>query len=186
MRCCGNGPLKMTAIALSTALATSVVLLSAANADDGPTHGEAQAAQRGGGGPFGDIDLIGAMMEVEGCLGVEAAQTMSGKQVLFAWFEDKDALLRWYYHPTHQGAMRAFFPDREDRKPMADIPNDGRPIMAVASITMAPEGTLDGTELPLSQIAIELYSPLNGGIFIGGRFAPEEMEVESMLDVMEH
>jgi hypothetical protein len=31
-----------------------------------------------------------------GCPGVETAQTTSGKQVIFAWFEDKKAALAGY------------------------------------------------------------------------------------------
>ena len=32
---------------------------------------------------------------------METAQTVSGKQVIFAWFESKEAVLRWYYSGMH-------------------------------------------------------------------------------------
>ena len=62
---------------------------------------------------------------------------MSGKQVIFAWFENKQAVLKWYYSDAHQALMlavrRAAHVDRQDR--MADVPDDGRPILAIASVT---------------------------------------------------
>jgi hypothetical protein len=35
-------------------------------------------------------------------LGIETAKTEGGKQVIFAWFEDKKAARKWYYSNTHQ------------------------------------------------------------------------------------
>jgi hypothetical protein len=43
----------------------------------------------------GGPDLIAMLKNTPGCLGVEAARTMSGKQVLFAWFENKQAVVIW-------------------------------------------------------------------------------------------
>jgi hypothetical protein len=64
---------------------------------------------------------------------------------------------------------------------MADIPDDGAPIMAIASLTMAPPGSAPGN--PFAQIAIELYRPLPGGIAVGGRFAPITLKVSGLRDV---
>ena len=36
--------------------------------------------------------------------------------------------------------------------------------------------------LPISQISIELYKPVTGGIFLGSRFAPESLKVPNMID----
>src|SRR5690242_18679538 len=55
-------------------------------------------------------DLVGGLKETPGCLGVETARTASGKACIFAWFEDKKALLGWYYSKMHQDAMKSFFP----------------------------------------------------------------------------
>ena len=42
-------------------------------------------------------DLVGALKATDGCLGIELARTQSGKNVIFAWFQDKKAMLTWYY-----------------------------------------------------------------------------------------
>jgi hypothetical protein len=73
--------------------------------------------------------------------------------------------------------MRRFLPDaRSGRKPLADVPDDSGPIMAVASVTLNEKPTKDNPS-PFKQIAIELYQPLGGGLNIGGRFAPEKMKL---------
>jgi quinol monooxygenase YgiN len=129
--------------------------------------------------PAGFADLAAGLKATPGCLGVEAARTASGKQVLFAWFENKTAALKWYYSDTHRAAMQQFFPNAPAHAPMADVPDDGSPILAIASVTMAGDGAgARGT--PFSQIAIELYHPLSGGIALGGRFAPDTVTVPGL------
>lgn len=122
-------------------------------------------------------DLVGDLRKTPGCLGVETAQTGSGKSVIFAWFENKKAALKWYYSDTHVALMKQFFPERKsDKKPLADVPDDSGPIMAIASITLTEKPTKENP-LPYKQIAIEIYQPLGGGISIGGKFSPEKMVV---------
>ena len=134
--------------------------------------------------PAGFPDLVGALKSTPGCVGVEVARTGSGKQVIFAWFENKKAALNWYYSDTHQAAIKQFFPqsDPSKRTPMKDVPDDGEPVMAIASITMADKAPGDVTTLPISQIAIELYRPLPGGLALGGRFAPPAIKVPGMRE----
>jgi hypothetical protein len=151
---------------------------------------EEAAAQAGGGEGMDPGALLGNLPEqvaqVEGCLGVDTAQTSSGKNVIFAWFEDKAAVERWYYNDTHQGAMQMFFPQRAGKgKPLAGVPDDSGPLMVIASITMKADGKGDfeETELPISQIAIEVYAPVTGGFYLGERFAPEGVRVKGMRDV---
>ncbi|MBL0921513.1 MAG: hypothetical protein IBJ10_05220 [Phycisphaerales bacterium] len=140
----------------------------------------AHAQQNTGGlGAFDGAVLMKGLRETPGCLGVEAARTQSGKSVIFAWFENKAAAMAWYHSPVHQGAMKAVFPDFEDAgEPMAGVPDDV-PIMAIASFTpgQGPDAP------PIAQIAIELYSPIKGGIFIGGTFAPEGLPVKGLRDL---
>jgi hypothetical protein len=129
-------------------------------------------------------DLIGALKAAPGVLGVEAGQMMSGKQVIFAWFENKKAVLNWYYSDAHQAFMAQFGSRRRPQGPMADVPDDGRPILAVASVTLTgppPTSAPDLKSVP--QIAIELYAPLPGGLAVGGRFAPATVKVPGMLEV---
>src|SRR5436190_12760581 len=120
-------------------------------------------------------DLVGPLKATPGCLGVETAKTQSGKLVIFAWFEDKKAALKWYYSDTHQAVIKRFFPGRKlSDHPLAGVPDDGGPVMAVASVTLNEERT---KERPFKQIAIELYKPLRGGLSLGGRFAPDKMKI---------
>lgn len=127
-------------------------------------------------------DLAAALKATPGCLGVDSARTASGKQVIFAWFENKQAVLKWYHSDVHKKMMKQFFPDHEYSKPLKDVPDDTGPIMAIASITYSDKNTVKETTLPISQIAIELYQPLSGGLNFGGRFAPEGLKVPKMQD----
>jgi hypothetical protein len=121
-------------------------------------------------------DLVGALKAIPGCLGVEVAKADSGKHVIFAWFEDKKAALAWFNSETHQQVMKQFFPNGfSGRKPLVDVAENSGPIMAVASITY--DKANKDNPYPFKQIAIELYQPLNGGLSIGGRFAPDKMKV---------
>ena len=145
-----------------------------------PTAGDQPAGKPGQGKGF--PDLVAALKATPGCLGVETAKTGSGKQVIFAWFEDKKAVLKWYHSDTHRRVMKQFFPGRDYRKPLQEVPEDGGPILAIASITFAEKPRFKETPLPISQISIELYRPVSGGISLGGRFAPEGLKVPKMRD----
>ncbi len=62
-------------------------------------------------------DLVGGLKAIEGCIGVETAQTPDGKQCIFAWFENKKAVLNWYNSDMHQGVQEAFFPYEQEYTP---------------------------------------------------------------------
>jgi hypothetical protein len=47
-------------------------------------------------------------------------------------------------------------------------------------MTDTPQVT--GVQLPVSQIAIELYAPLPGGLAAGGRFAPSSVKVPGLIE----
>jgi hypothetical protein len=118
--------------------------------------------------------LLEGLKATPGCLGVETAATQSGKRVVFAFFENKKAAEKWYYSPVHQALMDMVAPDRNKKhKPMAGVPDDV-PVMALASISFGGKPAYEKSKLPFSQIAIELYTPLSGGLNIGGGFAPEK------------
>jgi hypothetical protein len=129
-------------------------------------------------------DLVAALEKTEGCLGVEAGRMRSGKQVIFAWFEDKKAVLRWYRGRTHQQVMRQLAPAADRRKPLEFIEDDSGPIMVVASLTMADKPHFEQISMPISQIAIELYQPLPGGTYLGGRFTPMAIDVKGSRDYL--
>ena len=129
-------------------------------------------------------DLVGALKKSKGCLGVETAMTSSNKQVIFAWFEDKKAVLRWYSSPAHRAVMRGFVSAGANlKKPLEHIEDGTGPIMVVASLTMTEKPTFEGLSLPVSQIAIELYQPLPGGSYLGGRFTPKSVPVAHSRDL---
>ncbi len=121
-----------------------------------------------------------AVAETEGCLGIELAQTMSGKNVIFAWFENKAAAMNWYWSESHVQAMSFVGFDPKGHEPMKGVPDEG-PILVIASIVQSDDPAAGG-DLGVSQIAIELYQPLPGGAYANGRFAPEGVKVEGMAD----
>jgi hypothetical protein len=135
--------------------------------------------------PGGLPDLVGALKATPGVLGVDAAQTMSGKQVIFAWFENKQAVLNWYNSDVHRRLMNGFSSgDRRPEGPLAGIKDDSGPILTIASLTIdrakMQSGDFKGAT---TQIAIELYAPLPGGLAVGGRFAPSTVKVPGLLEV---
>ena len=68
---------------------------------------------------------------------------------------------------------KTFFSERVLREtPLHEFPDEVGPILAVDSITIAQGGRGAGGP-PFSQLTIEPYTPLTGGLAIGGRFAPE-------------
>jgi hypothetical protein len=127
-------------------------------------------------------DLVNSLKATPGCLGVETANSSSGKNVIFAWFENKKALLGWYNSEMHQQLIRMTGVNEPGRVPLAGIAEESGPIMAIASLTPASTPVLKGVPLPVSQIAIELYQPLPGGVFVGGRFAPDTVKVQGLRD----
>jgi hypothetical protein len=127
-------------------------------------------------------DLVGELKKTPGVLGVDAARTMSGKYVIFAWFENKKAVVDWYYSPTHMGVMKAFAGPGPYRKPLEHVKDDKTPILVIASLTMAEKPKFAEIKLPVSQIAIELYQPTPGGAALGGRFAPQTVKVENLVE----
>jgi hypothetical protein len=129
-------------------------------------------------------DLVGSLRATPGVLGVDAGQMASRKQVIFAWFENKQAVLNWFYSDAHQAYMRTITPGAgSGRTPLADIADNSGPILAIASLTMSDKPQVAGVQMPISQIAIELYAPLPGGLAAGGRFAPATVNVPGLVDV---
>lgn len=120
--------------------------------------------------------MVRELRGVEGCLGAEAGQFQGGKFVVMAWFKDKAAAKRWYYHPMHM-RMRAAagMPGEPEggakEPPMSEIP-DNVPILVVATMTFGGK-PIEGSQIPFSGISIELYAPLHEALKVGAGFAPE-------------
>jgi len=129
-------------------------------------------------------NVVSAVKATPGCLGVETGQTSSGRQVIFAWFESKKALVGWYRSDVHQRAMKAVFPNQTfDREPLPDLAEDSGPILAIVSVKLADGAGPGGPSMPISSIGIELYGPLPGGVAVGGRFAPESIKVRGLREI---
>jgi hypothetical protein len=130
-------------------------------------------------------DLVGALNAIPGVLGVETARTATGKQVIFAWFENKQAVLNWYNSDVHRALMNGFAGGaRRPDGPLAGVKDDSGPVLAIASLTMDAAAAQAGDlKSATRQIAIELYTPLPGGIAAGGRFAPSTVKVAGLVEI---
>ncbi len=126
--------------------------------------------------------LAAGLKATEGCLGVDLAQWQSGKNTICAWFEDKEAVMRWYESDTHQGFMGAVGGKEGGNKPMEHVKTEG-PIMVMATLSFNGPPAVEGSKIPFSQISIELFEPLPGGAHVNGRLAPEKFKVEHMRDL---
>ena len=161
-------------------LAMSIVLVSApAEEGDKETGKREQPPSRT---DFGFGDIIGALKSSPGCIGIEMARSRGGKQLIFAWFKDKKACVAWYESKAHQDLLDRFFSDAPRAGVLVGVPDDVGPIMAIASITPLDKPQLRATKLPFSQIAIELYAPVKGGLSLGGTFAPKDLKVKGRRD----
>lgn len=190
---CAGLALGVTALAISTGFAqpsSSQPEKSSqpANSPANPPTGQPGSQPGGGGGGGGSGGgglanmgqiLAGAIRSVDGCLGVDLAETQSGKNVIIGWFKDAESARNWYRHPVHQRMMGRVNADAEAKQPLEHVP-DGIPVMVVATITFAERPMIEGIPMPISQISIELYTPLPGGAAINGRLAPDSMPVQHM------
>lgn len=175
------------AVGLNCASLVGLASLSSAmepqqKAADAPPAQTAPPAQAKGNRQGGMPDLVGALKKTPGCLGVETAKTSSGKSLIFAWFKDKKAAMAWYKSDVHRFFMDNMVEERSGKKPMENVKDDGKPVLVIASITFSDKPRLEGVKMPISQIAVELYQPVDGGLSIGGRFAPEAMIVPGIKD----
>jgi heme-degrading monooxygenase HmoA len=117
--------------------------------------------------------MLKALQESPGCLGVETARTSSGKQVVFAFFENKKAVLKWYYSPTHRELIEMLGTKYDGKRaPLKGVPDDV-PVMAVAALSFGGKAASPNLGIPVSQISIEIFTPATGGLTIGGGFTPD-------------
>lgn len=116
--------------------------------------------------------IFDALRSIPGCLGVELAHSESGRHSILAWFEDKDALVRWYYSSFHKNLQSTYFPEETPGEPLAQVPYPGRPIIAIASFTLAHEMDPASPMLSLKEITVELFSPLSADTLLGTSLGP--------------
>ncbi len=120
--------------------------------------------------------LIDALRATEGCLGADAAQFRSGKLAIVAWFENAEAARRWYRSETHARFLAMAGAPPADREPLSHVEDPDAPVMVVAALTFGGRPIRPGG-MPMSQISIELYTPLPGGASVNGRLAPDGFDI---------
>lgn len=126
--------------------------------------------------------LVEAAQASPGCLGVKLGRTENGTNVIFAWFENKQALVTWYKSDFHQWAMKTAFPNQTfSREPLPDLPDNSGQILALVTLKQA-DTPLPGSPVPIETIGIELYAPLPDGVAVGGRFAPQSVRHPGMRE----
>jgi hypothetical protein len=124
--------------------------------------------------------LVEAAEASPGCLGVKLGVTENGTNVIFAWFESKQALVAWYKSDFHQWAMKTAFPSQNfNREPLPDVPENSGQILALVTLKLADKA-LPGSPIPIERIGIELYTPLPDGVAVGGQFAPQSVRVPGL------
>jgi heme-degrading monooxygenase HmoA len=109
---------------------------------------------------FGEL-LVKAAKESPGFLGIETGRTSNGTLVIFAWFENKKALVNWYKSDFHERAMKSAFPKQNiERVPVPDIPDDTGSILALVTLKLSDGPPTAASPIPIQRIGIELYTPL--------------------------
>ena len=170
-------------VALTGTLALTAATYHAL-ADDPAPAGQGQEAQAAN--PLDKMgqQMLAALHATEGCLGTETAQTTSGKLVIFAWFENAEAARDWYHSRAHRGAMNIFMRGQAPQgEPLEFVEDEEAPVMVIASLTPADAEFVEQFRLPISQIAIEMYTPLPGGTAVNGRFAPAALAVPHLDNI---
>ncbi len=130
-------------------------------------------------------DLAAGLKATPGCLDVKATMLDNGRMAtIFAWFENKAALNAWYKSPMHQDAMKKFFPHMPGHaEAISAFKDEKSPLLVVATVTPSDKPMLAGSPLAVSQIAIEVYTPVPGGLAFGGGFGPESLKVPGLRRV---
>ncbi|HJP82752.1 MAG TPA: antibiotic biosynthesis monooxygenase [Fimbriimonadaceae bacterium] len=128
-------------------------------------------------------DLVGGLRATPGCLSVKTSSFNAGKQaVIFSWFKNKAAVNAWYNSKMHRDAMRKFFPNHPGNpSALSGFKDEKSPLLVVASVTPSDKPMIAGSPLAVSQIAIEIYQPVPGGLTFGGGFAPDTLEVPGLI-----
>jgi hypothetical protein len=138
---------------------------------------------------FGE-QLARAVLASPGALGIETGRTVKGRLVIFAWFENKKALVDWYQSDFHTKAVKWAFPNQTfDREPLPNTPENSGQILALVTMKFAdqppPGAATAGTPSrpAIESIGIELYTPVPGGVAVGGRFAPKSVKVPALREI---
>jgi hypothetical protein len=155
----------------------------------GSGYGEQRGQDPNPGDPGYGEQLVKAVMASPGVLGIELGQTAKGRRVIFAWFEDKRALVNWYQSDFHERGVKWAFPNLKSvREPLPDLPENSGQILALVTLKFSNTSSAGATTRitsrpPIESIGIELYTPLPGGVAVGGRFAPKRVRVPGLREI---
>ena len=111
----------------------------------------------------------------------------AARQVIFAWFENKKALLTWYTSETHIHAMQSVFPGHQpSATALKDIPDGHGPILTIASVT---SGSIRRPQRRRAHrrsrqiVDRALRTTARRGLAVGGRFAPAGAESAGLREL---
>ena len=137
--------------------------------------------------------LLEEIASVEGAYAVKSARVHDGTELIFAWFEDRAAVLRWFEHPYHRKLLRdAGRP--EDGVAAQHFGDDVGPILVLASVAYPAErGSIHASMFddPVagrpSRFSVEYYVPLAGGAYMVEPFAPPGVQerISGLRDVFD-
>lgn len=122
---------------------------------------------------------IRAIESLPGCLGVRSFEREEGGDVSFIWFKNRktaNALFKSTFHLDTMEQIQQTTRKRKRRKLLKFVPKDTGPILIVVT-RMSEDEKGDSTP---AQYAVELYTPLSGGLSFGGRFAPKGIKIPKM------
>ncbi len=135
--------------------------------------------------------IISSMKSVDGVYDVHTARSHDGVELIMAWFENRDAVLRWFNHPYHRKLLRdAGRP--EDGVAAQHFGNDVGPILIIASVAYHNQpASLEGSMFDdpdgrrPTRFSVEYYVPLAGGAYMSETFAPTAVtaNIPGMRDV---
>lgn len=124
-----------------------------------------------------------AFADVPGCLGARSMEK-DGVQISFVWFEDRESLIGWCKSRKHMATatqiMKMAGDGLEMREPLSSAPDEEGPFLVI--MTLKPKKN-PNQGFPLEQLSMEIYKPVDGGMFIGKRFAPEKLEVTGIREI---
>jgi hypothetical protein len=179
---------RMMAVALVALAGCGLPAFSFAQALNSGRLGYGEQQDPNPGDPGYGEQLVKAVMASPGVLGIELGQTVKGRRVIFAWFEDKRALVNWYQSDFHERGVKWAFPNLKSvHEPLPDLPENSGQILALVTLKFADRSAAGVTRItsrpPIESIGIELYTPLPGGVAVGGRFAPKSVRVPGLREL---
>lgn len=149
------------------------------------TNGIAQSSSNQQASQPEQDQIASDIAKTPGCQGVRNLETTDGMKIYFVWFENKKSALAWYESGFHQSALalvKESFPGQAIHKPLRHVKQKDGPILVVAALTHKDRAKAKPGEFPFTQLSMEMYKPLPGGMSFGGRFAPADVSIPKITE----